>query len=508
MPDNDRLPHDTNAKAMVHWLGGIVFSLILSGILLFLAPQVRALQQLLQELETRGIDAVMRMDLALAPPNHLRTDGRGYVFLDIDGASCDSFEKSPRCFSRSPAAPGLAARVVAAALDAEPRIVIIDVALWDGDPGAPEPRLDFARLTAAMRAHPDVPVVSVAPFRPVGERRHGVIDRSLLPAGLRFANIRYAPAVLWQNAQEGDSVVRGYPASVSAREDNKQRVQTLQTVPYLAALYVGANHDPRILHALDCRYNVVTDVPLCTGNRGQFSSALSRSDIADRADKGERMTFSIPSIVPDSTGARPVISAQYQGSYDRYLTSAIMTKRDNLSLDPGLLHDKIVIVSTSAIMAFDHHSTPLGDMTGAEIVLNGIHAFLNNTFVEKFGIWSKIEHELEITLVTSIPWLAFWMFNVRAARLRPVSLLGRITVGIASAAAYLVTLAVAMVFAAFTTLSIRGGPVTSGLGLEFFTPIFALSLEGFADGARWIIDLIGEVVESLLLKLMRAGGVF
>jgi hypothetical protein len=60
-----------------------------------------------------------------------------------------------------------------------------------------------------------------------------------------------------------------------------------------------------------------------------------------------------------------------------------------------------------------------------------------------------------------------------------------------------------MAIAVWMTLRQVSTGSEEGLSLEFFTPIFALSLEGFEEGARWSIDRIEARVETLVVGIVR-----
>jgi hypothetical protein len=499
--DSSRLPHGAFSHAVIHWLTGVVFASLLALLLIVAGPHIPGLGPMLGDLEVKGVDSAMRVRLVAAPDSGF--DARkdpGFVFLDIDPAVCQQAGAGSRCTTRSPAGPGVTAKVAIAALQAEPRVLIVDVALWDTDPSAPSPTAALQLLADAAKAHPGTRVVAVAPFRPTGSDRQGVLDRSLIPQPFADGAIAFAPSFAWRGQYEHDGVMRRYPATVVMSEVGSQAAgRETPTLPYLAALYADAAGDPARLHAIDCQYAGLVTPPRL-GCEGAAAHVPSRKlDKSAHAGDEERILFSLPSLVPGPDGERPFEAARFQGRYDVYPASAVMDEKGALR-DPTWVKGKIVIVSTSAITALDHHDTPLGDMAGAEVVLNAVKAFLDGGLITEPSLGLKLEHEAVVIAVSSLPYLVFWvLYFLLASRVRG-SRFGSVVQPLFATVGFVATVAAAMWLAAIVTI----GPLTKGFeegfALEFFTPIFALSLEGFAEGARWVIDHIEGIIEHGVVR--------
>ncbi|HEY3812797.1 MAG TPA: CHASE2 domain-containing protein [Caulobacteraceae bacterium] len=497
--------HGPLVHALIHWLTGVVFAILLSAAILIGGPHLPVLKDLLSTMEVKGVDAAMRVRLVAAPDSGFKGAGKdpGFVFLDIDPAACEAAHGGPRCNTRSPADPGLAARVATAALAADPRVVIIDVALWDDDPGAPPSASspDMAALAAAARAHPNTRVVAVAPFRPTGAERSGVVDWTLAPPAFADDSIQFAPSFAWRGPDENDGVMRRYPATVlMSNPAASQPARETPTLPYLSALYAAAAGDPVKLKAVDCLYNALIDPKPVVCPPAPSLPPVHSLDGGLKAGAEARILYSMPSLVPGPDGRRPIEAAQFQGRYDLYPVSAMLDDQGRLR-QPVLFKDKIVIISTSAVTALDHHDTPLGDMTGAEVVLNSVKAFLDGGLIREPGLGAKLEHEAVVIATSSLPYLAFWvLYFLLAARWRG-SRTGMVVLPLFATVGFLVTVAGAMALAAVVTIVPLTKGFEEGFALEFFTPIFALSLEGFAEGARWAIDRIETTVELAVVNV-------
>jgi CHASE2 domain-containing sensor protein len=500
---NSPLTHGPLVHATIHWLTGVVFAILLSLALLLAGPHIPGLSDFMSAMEVKGVDAAMRVRLVAAPDSGFAGASRdpGFVFLDIDSAACEAAHGGSRCDTRSPADPALAARVATAALATDPRVVIIDVALWDDDPGAAPSASAAAMeaLAAAAKAHPNTRVVAVAPFRPTGAERTGVIDWTLVPPALAKDSITFAPSFAWRGPFENDGVMRRYPSTVLMSDPTKSpTAHETPTLPYLSALYAQAADDPTRLAAVDCQYAALIGPQSIVCPTTVALPPVHPLDGGLQAGAESRILYSLPSLVPGPDGQRPFQAAQFQGRYDLYPVSAMLDDQGRLR-QPVLFKDKIVIISTSALTALDHHDTPLGDMAGAEVVLNAVKAFLDGGLIREPGLDSRLEHEAVVIAASSLPYLVFWvLYFLLAARWRG-SRVGMVILPLFATIGFLATVAAAMALAAVATI----GPLTKGFeegfAIEFFTPIFALSLEGFAEGARWAIDRIEHTVERFVV---------
>jgi CHASE2 domain-containing sensor protein len=479
--------HGPARHALIHWLTGVVFASILALCLIFLGPATPGLEAHLREVEAKGVDAAMRARLVNAPAPGPSQAAPGYVFLDIDTDACRRFGARSRCDTRSPAAPGLAADVAAAVLAAHPRVVMLDVSLWDQDRGDPPPEPSFQRLAAAARANPGARVIAVAPFRPDGPAGHGVIDWSLLPPELASGEIVYAPAFVWQGARDADGVIRSYPADALVQDAARPGpAQPTPSLPNLAALYAKAGSSG--VAQIDCRFGALIRAAPCA----------RRLPAPPRAEEGERrMLYVLPSLVPEREDVRVPEASRFQAIYDRYPVSRAFSN-GALALPPELIADRVVVISTSAETGLDRHDTPLGDMAGAEVLLNAFNAFATDAFVREPNTSRRLGEEALTILLSSTPFLLFWLGYFRLAPRLRKGRIGAAALPFLASAGFVAAVAAAMAIAALLILGGLRQGFQQGFALEFFTPIFALSLEGFAEGARWVLERIEHLCERLV----------
>jgi hypothetical protein len=228
---------------------------------------------------------------------------------------------------------------------------------------------------------------------------------------------------------------------------------------------------------------------------------LNENDCISRS-KG-RLLYTLPSLaIGPNDAAIDALTNKFLGAYNLYAASGAITS-DRVN-DPVDFTSKVVVIGASAPQALDRHDSPIGPMAGPEIHINAIKAFRNcqSGFVSAPSGPNRIGHELTIIAATSFPFFIFWLgYFGLAAGLRG----GRagFVLPVAGVIGFCGAILFAMAIAVWMTLRQVSTGSEEGLSLEFFTPIFALSLEGFAEGARWSIDRIEARVETLVVGIVR-----
>lgn len=502
--EDDLIAHAPILAAVIHWLTGVVFAVILGALLIFVAPHIPGLGQALGEVQEKGVDSSMKVRVVTRGPadQALPAGVSGYVFVDIDAAACRNAGLGARCLDRAPTEPGLTARIARGVLAARPRVVILDATLWDVDPGQASPAADLAALAKAAREHPASPVIAAAPFRPTGAANEGVMEWDLVPAALRGGAMRFAPAMLWRAASEPDDVVRTYSPFAAVQSAGKAS-QPVPTLPMLAALYAEAGGDEAKITAVDCRFGALISAP--TTASGAHCAGPAADPVLTRAQAlgaDARLVFTLPPLISPAGKSAERVAAQFQNHYDRYPASQAFSPAGSLLIDPGQLAGKIVVISTSAPTALDFHATPLGPMSGAELVLNAAAAMLGpHGWIAEPTAGQRAWHEAEIIAAASLPFLIFWLGYCWLAH----SLRGRrgagLVVGLYGGVGFLVAVGAATLLAAAITLESVEHGLANGFASEFFSPILALSLEGFAEGARWLVDRIESGVDRLVRRM-------
>jgi hypothetical protein len=502
---SDTQPLCVIQRAVVRWLTGILFAVLLVLIVVFVGPHIPGLGPLLNDFELWGVDTAMRIHEATRE-SFMRVQSSptepGYVFLDIDPEYCQRTDPSfsDYCSGQSPALPSVMANAAAAILSAHPRVVIIDSRLWGyDDPIVLKSALE--RLTRNAHAAALTRIISVAPFYPTGFL--GAQDWTLLSNELREAPIRFASAYL---TFDRDGVERTYRAFANSPSPGRYGLSSagLPTVPFLASLYLDAAQDSRKLSAIDCNFGpIVSPHPPVCDQRIPDSARKIVSQNIERAkieSTYSRMDFTLPSFAPrfttdtyaQSEVERENREARFANFFDVFQASQAIDRNGKLHEAPAdKLRNKIVIIGTSAESALDYHETPLGGMSGAEFVLNAVKAFHDNSFFSRPSEFERLELEGIIILVSSLPFLFFWIVYFWMLHPWRGSALAAIFRPLIVFILFVFCVGAAMIVAATLT-------ICTGYKLSYLIPVFSLSLEGFADGARWAIALIDAFIERLI----------
>jgi hypothetical protein len=531
MADPSQATHQPLRSALIHWLSGLIFSLIISALFTLVPPDAPILGGVVHWIEERGIDAAMWVKLLLGNPEADRSPRpnlpAGYVFVDVEAETCKAMIDSPLCSSRSPARREVVAGLATEILNkTKPRAIIIDSPLWDTDPSptlkpahpkSEKSKPDFTiALVEAVKKHRDVVVVAAAPFRPSDEPRSGYVEWSLVP-DLQGGAIWLAPAESWNNAGQLDSIMRVYPAAIKERREDAP----VLTLPYLAAVLISASRPPE---DLDC---FVTHPPppvsptkpsLAARNCDQASlrrpdgtgATLTREDLErDIAKPQPRILFTLPgraTTTPMAREERSPMARLFQNVYSRYASTEAFSSSGALRLPADNLADRVVIIGTSAPTALDWHQSPIGNMTGAEIILNATKAYLEGGTRDEPNPREKLLRELAAACIASLPFLLGWLvyFLLRSAlKHRTVEDIFDWTI---APLLFFLMIAGAGLLVTFSALSGLGRAAQGGQIVDILTPIAALSLEGFAEGTRRILDVIERGARFLVGRVWKDEG--
>jgi CHASE2 domain-containing sensor protein len=477
-----------------HWLTGLIFGFLLSACVV-LASYAPGVGSVLRVVETGGIDAAMNVRRVLTPAalvgEELRTLPAGYVFVDLDASLCKDIEHSAWCDTRSPASPIAAVRAAAAAIDAGARVVVIDVRLWDAGPNGLAGDKDFKTLVAALAAHPQARAVAAAPSRPTSVAGLDRLESSMIPLSLLAGGVRFAPAYAYANS----GVIRGYPVAIRVQPSDAAARGTVfaPSLPYLAARYQRAGGDVGRLAQVD-------------GLARSFAPT-ARELAFDGRDV--RPLFTLASL---ATSSGPTDAAEVRGLYDHYFASKVIASDGTLLISPDLLRDKVVVIGASARVGMDWHFTPIGPMSGAEVVLNMTRAFASGAVLVEPDLLGKILRECLFVFVGSLAFLLYWWVSDAArpwafrlgeslARRLPRSTHAHILEPIAHAFAvapavllFLPTVAASAVLIIAAAFSLVDIAFIGGRTWDLITPLFALSLEGFAHASMVVLGLIEAAV--------------
>ncbi len=484
--------HESDAiwlMAFDHWLAGLFFAIVVS-IFVIAGAQLPLVGSLFRSIEAAGVDAAMRARNDLFPRQKLGKGAEdyasGFVFIDLNTKSCMEAEHDNWCETLSPASPLAATRVAIAALQGHPRMIILDVRLWDLGRNQHSPSAAFKDLVSALKKNPETKVLAVAPFRPGEVPDSGTIVETLIPAELAGGQVKFAPAYAWN----ADSVIRRYPKMIAV---NGARVATL---PYLAAAFAEAGSQKAGLDHADCM------------------AWPSSSRVAKDCDRPNAQTeeqtpleqplqiFSFQSIAEDAGGHRSKTAAALRGLYDWYPSSDIAPDLDRLAVNPVLLDSKIVVIGTSARQAMDWHMTPIGEMAGAEVLINVVRAFASGAELREPDVLGKILREAGFGAVGSLPFFGFWFLFFWIKRSRFAHRYGSLVAPVTACVTFPLTIAISFTLMILSSYWPAGRAFLGGYTWDLFTPLAALSLECFCDAGSKVSGIFEHGVRRLRIDLV------
>ncbi|MDH4386275.1 MAG: CHASE2 domain-containing protein [Caulobacter sp.] len=486
-------------RALIVGFAGLLFSLCMAflisiGSSLRIAPFVA--------IERAGVDLGQRTYVAFAPwldPSFQSGAGASYAFIDVDAEACRRFSPDPDdCLTDRPIPTALITDFARAAALSGARVVIIDVA-------PPEDLAERNSLLAAL-SRPTGPYF-IAPLRSRPDLSGGTLAQRLdrqgsLTPRLAQGRLRLAPIATSADIGAGDGVIRHFPLLTPIREGQGQPDRWLPSAPFLAAMLA----QPDTARAVDCRFYGA----VATGCATAAQSSLMDSAVALGRDPAlrNRIQYSLPSLAALAPQNEVRLRSRYLGRYDRYPASGLLDET-GFAIPEGVLTDRIVVLGSSQTQGNDWHATPLGAMTGSEIVLNATRALIEfSPLSEGTGASPPARQLLQgLTaflaklkgiglgaLIMTLCWLTIFGLNDRMKRRGRLS--GLLSVLLFFG--FIGALFVLEVFAGLGALRGARGPVQA---VDLLTPVVALGLEGFAEAARSFTHQAEALGQKLLNRI-------
>jgi CHASE2 domain-containing sensor protein len=540
------------AKTIESCVVSILFS-VMVGIALVLLAEIPIVGGPFRAIERTGTDAGMLLHTWYVQErlkDRISADGSlepAYVFLDIGPSACDEFAKIKAksllksgktaelpegCLTTHPAAPEIVSKVVkwlATASGAKPRVIVIDALLTDPaiDPKWPPP--GYALFKDPVSA----PTVAVAPTRWSGEE-HTIWMSDIPPDPLRNGLLPPDTTILattWGYAdpvEDGDASVRRYwPAQLVGARSGDPSDRLMPTIGFAAAALAADRNDTFAVFKRTSSGNGATN---CGADDTRRLAALFDLSAQSLCTQGYRSTsagepaangpfilFSMPSlaaasVAADTGGAADAkqVGRQLQTSYDKPVESSVY-RRVPVSFDPDngevravaadWLNDAIVVIGTSAASGNDWHSTPIGPMAGAEVILNAARSFRMFPAPVKPSLGHHLLQKIFISVLSSLifafAWLVIWLLV--AWRERTTGSTGRFLLASAISLAFLVGIVSTMAALGYwQTLSLSHVVRQGYLPVDVFTPVFAVALEGFAEGAKVVLGGLEKLAAVLI----------
>lgn len=509
-------------RAVAKAVAGLALGLVTAVVLVWLS------QRVFPALQDFGEDVGLRVGVYLdrvagsassMPLRKGQGDVFSFIFLDVDpdgvirsGAdrsahsaaqeACDAYAAAARTGRTSPVPAGVApalncssarpinryllAALITALRERGARMIVLDVVLAEELGVVDSAESDALRNVLPSRNAADtiVPVLIVAPYEISGQQGDAANEKlvTLVMPGLVAGDAARGVHIAAALPAPGQPV-RRYPKCLRQSGADESYVPSL---PFLAA------------HLLSARGNV-SDV--CAAEREE-----PRQHPVGRQN-APRIVYTLPSMPAHqddllaSTRAR---WAPYREIFNRCLAAHFWDSTESHCAQAQTYQGKVVVIGTSNPLRRDRHFTPLGDMSGAELVVNAVRSFVaypdyrDKTFSETLGKKSII------VLWCGLVWLGYflvrcWCFRVgEPTPLSMARIASRTTVVcIAFVVAMLAVIAVAL-YGSFRTF----GPAPS---LDVLIPVLAIAVDEYVEQVSKVVHRVESWVEALLGVSSRHG---
>ncbi|HEX6706387.1 MAG TPA: CHASE2 domain-containing protein [Albitalea sp.] len=454
------------------------------------------------ELEDYGIDAGLRAKVAIDRLKHVSgampVDEKGrreasapsgtYIFLDVDPefdesapdlsssqAVCNAMADASRVALSGPA-PELdcqAGRPINRILLAElvkglrlrgARLIVLDVALGRESGVVPSDEADVLDgVLAKPLALKEAPVIFAAP----------VSHLTLPPGGRPQVQLEHMPVSSGAGIAipEPGQPVRRYGHSLKVEGSNERWL----TLPYLGA-------------------QKLKDEP---GAR-RVSCAPQDDGFAPR------ILYTLPpmSSHEDSRDTRGRDEwAYYRSVYNRCLASRFWDRdRSACGVVEDQAHNayagRVVVVGASNPLRRDVHGTPLGEMAGAEVVINAMRSFDQYPCLHDDTTGELVVKKVMIVALCACVWFLFHAWRYRTAPLAPAkrTWIAKSRRGLQVAFGFWLTLIAVLALTLYASLRTTG-PIPS---LDIFLGVLAISVEQYVEVAQWGHHVVKSWLERLL----------
>lgn len=427
------------------------------------------------DLSQRLIVAASQSPLRFVPPRQdVAVAPRSWVLIDVVLDPCT--RAGPRCDPAASLKGDRLAHLLRRVREAGPRLVIVDVLLASaGGPG----------LSDALKREFNAPG---PPILVAWDARKSMHERGLPLVFADRADEEIVDPQAFRYARFLPAFVSGRPQARNLLpfvcvQGSTGRARAVPTLPYGGALIAsGRTKDVATLDRTDLlgSLEATAGAPQC--------EALPAKSFATT-----KRIFSAGSL----RAAGDESASNYWLSAGKWLHFRPRADGD-AALPLRVINNGVVVIGSASLDAADTHWTALGDMTGAEIVLNDVRQYALTEprpdpgyLPTLLGKWPLLLAGLVAAFIISVVWPLREAEASSETSLRPFS--DRLRAAVASAAKLILTL---LLTAAFFVLILWQMPYHLGAPPDFVTPFFALGIEGLFEFAfRFILAI------RLLLRL-------
>ena len=455
------------AVGLSHAITGMIFGCLVSALI------VAALAMKFgpaEALERRGIDLSMRLSTVLFSAGESVDNATPIVFLDIDTRSCEQLAAQPiDCRTRQIGNVALLKSLGLSLSNSEAKLIVLDMR-WP-----PEQMVaDFDNWRKGFGP----PVIAALPAAP-GIDRAISFDWKRLPGGkLKSERLTFASPTWFQSPKFDDGVLRYVEPTVEFQAEGSGVQQgKVDTLLGAALRKLGASEIPETRDAKVYWINFTLPALSLAANEKLRSEFL-----------GNFTYRPLSSVFPDS-------DCRGEGCYK--------------GVDWSELKGKIVVVGSSAPSADDWHVTPLGLMSGPELLANAIRSGERNTTLQSADYKKQFSAKISETVFSAALMLPFWLliafFKDRAHRKNSRT---KLKLRIYSIVALITGFFTVLLVGVSGSVSELATNQVSGKVTDILLPTLAIFFEAFVDFAKWFTMTIEKYAHQCSKRLLAMIGRF
>jgi len=539
--------HDTLFGAFRH---ALIHALVVG---LFVAVGLTLLSlcfPVFKRVEQIGIDLAERMKVSLHGLSPLSTEAPRLIFMDATSASCDQLTvggadgaSAQRCPPPTRYPTEFLTHILTPFVNLpqgeRPAAVIFDLLLPSGTlTGTAD-----ADKTQAVQDLRDVmskmPFPIIVDAEAVPERGSSLYEvppwrDDLLAHGAAIPVVR-ANFHMLSDGRLADQIIRHAPIASPAYVSGLGRSEKslFPSAALVAALYLDAVKAESREDAVTAAHAAIRDLfPVSTaaplGENCEVGGSMAKQILptprlllSDRlrlaapaicgilADESEpqktEIRFRFPSLAPHpelpSDGPRSLLTTY--GDLVRYIDMAELVGGGILNLPRRSLSNAVVVIGNSELAANDWHRTPIGTMTGSEVLLNAVNHFAASDSMafagaHELGFFEEVSKKVAKKAIYVVP--AALVFALLAGACAPV-LAGlrkrihyspalKLAVGVSRLGSFFLALAISLVLALFANTYFT---YLSGIRVDVVIPMIAI----FVEGATTVV---GEAIDDFTEK--------
>jgi hypothetical protein len=452
-------------------------------------------------LERTGVDLGMRLFAGYSELTGDLAPSRRFLFVDIDPQSCRAFvtpaeSQAGACAVDRPAPVQLINAFIQAVQQTAAKVVVLDIAQVD------QPNGSGVAPPLRIADDPKGPwFIAAERVRPSADPKNPTLEVGAPAGGERAKRLRFAIFDTVLDPSANDGLIRHYPLTFQVHRASTApgEIRGAPSGPFLIDLLAD---DPSGAVA-DCLFATGPCTPPAEERAHRLSDTLHLKAAARDGARHDAIFYSLPALdpaTPGPDGSSPASASPFPGRYDMKLASSLLAPaepgrpRRFVPLNPFQFDDRIVILGGVTAASNDLHPTPLGVLSGAEIVVNAARTLMDFPSYISAPTEHGVLHWVEIFgekvssgCIGALVMLTFWA-AIHFVRQRFPSL--RSATAAAVVCFFIIGMCVVLISELWNLARELGSAGRTGARVDFLIPMLVVGLEGYTHAAWAFVERI------------------